>query len=122
GAQVDGINDVGQIVGTNHDGHAVVYSGGLVTDLGTFGASAAEILAITNSGKMAGLTYTNETNGRTISIHFHGFSYVNGVKTDLPTFGGPDNKALAINDAGTVVGLATAADGGAHAFRFDGAT
>lgn len=104
-ATVRGINNRGEVVGSFallSDAaiqHAFVYAGGVVTDLGTFGAISARGTAINRHGQIAG------TVGRGSATQ--AFRYRNGNMVDLGTLPGSDaSEAAAINDDGTVVGLA----------------
>ena len=75
------INDAGVIVGTANAGgtdlgHAVVWSGGSVQDLGTLGTGYySEAWGINNAGQVVGWSYTNGGNGLT---GVHGFLYTAG--------------------------------------------
>jgi len=117
------INDAGVIVGSANAGgtdlgHAVLWSGGSVEDLGTLGTgSYSEAWGLNNLGQVVGWSYTNGGNGLT---GVHGFLYTQEGLVDLT----PDSdtgSARDINDAGQVTGYKTAL-GGYHAFRWQGGT
>jgi probable HAF family extracellular repeat protein len=117
------INDAGVIVGSANAGgtdlgHAVVWSGGSVQDLGTLGTGFySEAWGVNNLDQVVGWSFTNEGSGLT---GVHGFLYTQEGLVDLT----PDSdtgSARDINDAGQVTGYMTAF-GGYHAFRWQGGT
>ncbi len=103
------INNNGQIVGgivLNTSQHAILYSAGSVTDLGTLGGqvSFSYALAINNNGQIGGYSLNSAGVG-------HAFLYSGGVMTDLNsivTISGGSYLAYAngINDLGQIVALA----------------
>lgn len=104
-----GINRLGQVVGEattslafNAPTHAVLYSGGSRTDLGTLGGNYSNGRGINDSGAIAGETDV-ASQGVT---NLHAFVYTNGTMHDLGTLGGPYSSAAAINNAGDIVGEA----------------
>ena len=109
------INNSGQIVGASSGSveDAVVYSGGVLTELGTLGGSLSVATAINASGQVAG--YSMRADGTE-----HAFLYSNGVMRDLGTLGGALSHANAINAGGEIVGFADTADGSWHAFLYSG--
>jgi probable HAF family extracellular repeat protein len=117
------INDAGVVVGSANAGgtdlgHAVVWSGGSVQDLGTLGTGDySEAWAVNGLGQVVGWSYTNGASGLT---GVHGFIYsgnANGLLDLTPN--SDTGYALDINDAGQVTGYKTAL-GGYHAFRWQG--
>jgi probable HAF family extracellular repeat protein len=113
------INDAGLIVGSANAGgtdlgHAVLWGGGSVQDLGTLGTGFySEAWGVNNLGQVVGWSFTNEGSGLT---GVHGFLYSQAGLVDLT----PDSDtgyALDVNDAGQVTGYKTAF-GGYHAFRW----
>jgi probable HAF family extracellular repeat protein len=118
------INDQGVVVGSANRGgtdlgHAVLWSGGSVQDLGTLGSGLfSEAWGVNNLGQVAGWSSTNGGSGLT---GVHGFLYTPaGGMVDL-TPNSDNGYALDVNDAGQVTGYKTAL-GGYHAFRWhDGA-
>lgn len=99
-----GINNGGQVVGysqmiPNGSGnHATLWSGGVMTDLGTLitgGTSQAR--AINDSGQIVGWANTAPPG------YNHAVLWSNGVMTDLGTLGG-HSYAYAINNNGQIVG------------------
>ena len=117
------INDVGQIVGTANAGgvdlgHAVLWTNGIVKDLGTLGTgSYSEGWAVNNFGQVVGSSYTNGG-----SFGVHGFLYTQARGMVDLTPNSDTGSALDINDAGQVTGYKTASGGNYHAFRWKGGT
>lgn len=108
-AEAYGINNLGQIVGqsevpgTPPQPHAFLYSGGVMTDLGTLGGGEipnSSALAINNEGQIVG--YSTVSNGEPGTVH--AFLYQNGIMSDLGALGTNSSKAYAINDLGQIVG------------------
>jgi len=119
------LNDAGLIVGSANAGgtdlgHAVLWSGGSVQDLGTIGTGYySEAWGVNALGDVVGWSYTNGGSGLS---GVHAFLYSGNTKTlvDLT----PDSDtgyALDINDAGQVTGYKTAF-GGYHAFLWQAGT
>jgi len=91
--------------------HAFLYSGGTLTDLGTFGGTNSYPGAINNSGQVVG-------SAQTVAKTYHAFLYSGGTLGDLGTLGGASSEAAAINDARQVVGRSQTASEAYHAFLF----
>jgi probable HAF family extracellular repeat protein len=118
----NGINEVGQIVGTvsNANGvmHAALYFQGKVTDLGALPSptgdprlSPSVAMAVTESGLVVGQSEGPDFNT-------HAVSFLNGKVQDLGTLGGFNSSANAVNEEGKIVGTSdtSANDGTQHAF------
>ncbi len=116
------INNNGQIVGISTIagdslwGHAFLYSGGTMTDLGTLGGTQSVAWGINDSGQVVGFSDT-------ASGQYHAFLYSGGTMTDLDTLpGGTYSYAWVINNSGQVVGDADTPSGQVHAFLYSGGT
>lgn len=113
------INNGGQVAGWATDstgyGHAFLYSGGAMQDLGTLGGSS-EALGINNSGQVVGLFVFTRSNGTTD----HAFLYSGGQMQDLGTLGGVLSVAYGINDSGQIAGDAPTTSGDPHAILYSG--
>ncbi len=115
------INSSGQIAGASayqmldvfSIRHAVVYSGSVLTDLGTLGGNSSTATAINAGGQVAG--YSDLADGSQ-----HAFLYSNGVMRDLGTLGGANSEATAINAGGEIVGFSDTPYGSWHAFLYSG--
>jgi probable HAF family extracellular repeat protein len=120
GASVAGINDSGQIVGTDalgSTGHSQLFldSNGTVTQLPlpSFAADPRAVgcsaTAINNSGVVLG--WCDDANSDA-----HAVIWQNGTPTDLGTLGGPQAEAAGINNLGQVVGFAQTSTDADHGF------
>jgi probable HAF family extracellular repeat protein len=113
------INDAGDIVGSANAGgtdlgHAVLWSGGSVQDLGTLGTgSYSEARALNNLGQIVGTSHTS--GGNMLGVHAFLYTQAAGLRDLTP--GADEGVATDINDAGQVTGYKTAF-GGYHAFRW----
>jgi probable HAF family extracellular repeat protein len=126
GSEALGINDNGQIVGDssttpdanyNSYDHAFLYSGGVMSDLGTLpGRTDSTATGINNNGQVAGYSYTSSNDGA-----YHAFLWsATGGMSDLGTLGGTLSLAYGINNSGQVAGYSyTAGNTARHAFLWN---
>jgi probable HAF family extracellular repeat protein len=114
------VNSSFQIVGESEISsagyvHGFLYSGGVMTDIGTFpGGSNSYAFGISESGKVVGTS----DNGSA----YHAFVYSGGVMTDLGTLGGVNSRAYAINDTSGIVGDSHIAGYATRAFLYKNGT
>jgi probable HAF family extracellular repeat protein len=95
-----------------HPEHAFLYSGGVMTDLGTLGGTNSTATAVNASGTVVG-------SADLASGASHAIVESGGVMTDLGTLDGAaaGSEALAINGSGQIAGWSTAPGAtGNHAF------
>ena len=113
------INASGQVTGwtstaDDAEGHAFLWNGTTMQDLGTLGGTFSQGYAINDSGQVAGRAYPAEGNP-------HAFLWDGTRMQDLGTLGGPGSEGVAINASGQVTGTVNGA-AGTHAFLWDGTT
>ena len=111
-----GVNNGGQAVGRadlpGGFSRVVIFSDGVITDLGTLpGGTASFGRAINNRGEVACLS---DTAGGA----FHACLWHDGVMTDLGTLGGTFSDSAGINNRGQIVGTSTVAAGQQNAYLF----
>ncbi len=106
------VNASGQVAGFT-DSRAFLYSGGSMTDLGSFGGYYTRATGINDSGQIVG---SSDLTGNATT---HAFLYSGGGLTDLGTLGGTRSSANDINNLGQIVGGSAIAVGGlSHAFLY----
>jgi probable HAF family extracellular repeat protein len=111
------INSSGQVGGQSSASSvsvtdpAFLYSGGVLTSLGSLGGEYGSAQGINTSGQIAG--YSTLSSGR-----YHAFLYTGGKMTHLGTLGGDYSAAYALNDSGQVVGVSANRSVKQHAFVY----
>lgn len=101
------INNSGQVVGCANN-HAVLYSKGHMTDLGTLGGSYSYSNSINNPGKIVGASTFDSTNDI-----YHAALFSGGKVTDLGALVGTTfSSASSINNFGQIVGYSQNVDDG----------
>jgi probable HAF family extracellular repeat protein len=115
-----GVNNHGQAVGRadlpGGVSRAVIFSDGVITDLGTLpGGTTSVGRAINNRGDVACLSDT-------AAGAFHACLWRRGVMTDLGTLGGAFSDTAGMNNHRQIVGASTIASGQQHAYLFSKAT
>lgn len=106
------INHASQVVGdvgVGGEGHAFVWSGGVLTDLGAVG-NMSSARAISSNGLVAGYTSSSE--------HSRAFLYDGSSMVQLGTLGGANSFAMGVNAAGQVTGQSDNAAGEFRGFFF----
>jgi probable HAF family extracellular repeat protein len=120
-SQAAAINTAGQAVGQagNTDTHAIIWNGGVPTDLNALSGNAGAALAINNLGQVVGNSYPSGVSGLAHATIWNGTT-----PTDLGTLGGLYSDAYGINDSGVVVGQSSvnAQGTGPQAFIWNGGT
>jgi len=103
-----GINQAGEVVGTNSSGQAFVFS--LSAGIKIIGATGTEARAINDSGQIA----------MKVGGHAQILTRSTGKLTDLGTLGGLFSSPYAINSSGVVVGQSQDSSGQFFPFMFNG--
>lgn len=92
-----GLNNVGQSVGMDMNGNAVLWNGTRPTLLPALGGPQSEARAINDSGQAVGWSYQPDFN-------FHATLWQNGTVTNLDPVPGQNSWATAINASGQIAG------------------
>ncbi|HSV90315.1 MAG TPA: hypothetical protein VLH80_04425 [Nitrospiraceae bacterium] len=103
-----GINQAGEVVGTNSSGQAFIFSLSAGTKI--IGATGTSARAINDSGQIA----------MQVANHAQIFTRSTGHLTDLGTLGGLTSSPRAINSSGVVVGQSQDSTGQFFPFMFNG--
>ena len=116
------INNLGQVVGEASTSattqHAFLYSGGSLTDLGSFGQQNSYATGINDKGQIVGYVISVV---RGTTTYQHGFLYSNGTSQILGSLpGGSYSTALGINNSGQIVGYADIGNDHHEAFLYSG--
>ena len=108
GTQANAVNDLQQVVGTSA-GHAFLYAGGTLNDLGAFGGRQTVAYGINNLSQIVGdYVISSGTEGQS----FHGWVYLEGQLYDLNGLLDPAAQgwtiigARGVNDAGQIIATA----------------
>ena len=119
GGHVDvrALNNNGAVAGFSITGageqHAILFSGGVLQDLGTLGGLFSFGAALNDSGVVVGDSDLPDGGSQ------HAFAYRNGVMTDLGVLpDGQFSSASFINNAGHIAGLAAGPDGFTRGFLY----
>jgi probable HAF family extracellular repeat protein len=110
------VNNSGKAVGYSYldslNRHAFLYSGGPLTDMGSFGGYSSAT-CINDGGDIVGFSST------TVTGSANAFLYRNGALTNISPFGSSESYARGINNGGEVVGQFLISDKSAfHAFLY----
>jgi probable HAF family extracellular repeat protein len=111
-----GINNAGQIVvDGNERGHACIYTGGVMQDIGTLpDGYDSQANCINNNGQIVGHAFNS-------SWVMRAFLYADGTMRDIGALDAPYNvgaSANAINDSGQIVGYSVSSDSSRRAFFY----
>ena len=116
---VEALSGTGQVAGNtltsgaDADAFSWTAAGGMV-DIGTLGGSSSQVVAVNDSGQVAGSSATGSGLGNE-----HAFIWSQGgPPTDLGTLGGRQSDASGMNQSGQVVGWSYTSGGEVHAFSW----
>jgi probable HAF family extracellular repeat protein len=102
-AYAAGVNEVGQIVGTNNGAKGFVWQNGVLTELGDLGGGCSSASDIDDTGHVVGAACSTEVNPS--GSPWRAVIWHNGAVIDLGKLAGMDDSgATAINNLGQIVG------------------
>jgi probable HAF family extracellular repeat protein len=108
-SMANAINDAGQIVGvslTSNGDHAFLYSGGVMTDLGTFGVASGDPPPLVGNSSATGINNAGQVVGNTeiteprLNVYGPAFLYSGGTGSLISSL----SSAAAINSSGQIAG------------------
>ena len=110
-----GINDNGQVVGTDGAISDFLYASGTSTHIpGFLGIGGNTAYGMNSNGQVVGQAYSGYA--------WDAFLYSGGVLTNLGAFGGLFSEAFSINDSGQIVGVAKDSSSQQWAFLYSNGT
>jgi probable HAF family extracellular repeat protein len=122
-SQAWAINDAGQAVGNSDVNageayHAMLYSGGTITDLGTLGGTISDAHSINDVGQIVGWSDITDDLAR------HAVLWNGATLTNLAALGGNETFSTAedINNLGQIVGYSEIISGSSHATLWEGSS
>jgi probable HAF family extracellular repeat protein len=108
------INAVGEVTGSsmqsNGVGHAYLWNGTAMQDLGTLGGSSSGGSGINDHAEVTG---ESKISG---DMAYHAFLWNGTAMQDLGTLGGSNSGGIGINNRGEVAGFSNTFGGATHAF------
>jgi probable HAF family extracellular repeat protein len=125
-----GVNTSGMVAGISEngmidpltgypEGHAVLWSGGQITDLGTLGGNESLAYGINSAGAITGGAANTIADSNSFfgwGTQTRAFVWTNGMMQDIGTLGGTDAVGYYVNDAMQVVGQSYTSTGAVDPF------